>query len=61
MDSLRKLYYNQICETYESSTHTDRVFLLTKGDIELTIKNISIDTSPGFDGIVLCTIRNVVY
>lgn len=33
--------------------------LSKKDDIKLPIKKISIDTSPGSDGIVLRTIRNV--
>lgn len=36
-------YNNQIRDTYDSSNITNEAFLLTKDDIELSIKNISID------------------
>jgi len=57
--SLFEISNNRIRDTYEPSKATDEVFSLTKDNIELSIKKISIDTSPGSDGIVLRTIRNV--
>lgn len=57
--SLSESSNNQIRDAYEPSKDTNEAFLLTKDDIELSIKKISNDTSPGSDGIVLRTIRNV--
>lgn len=55
--SLFEISNNQIREKYRFSTVTERAFILTRNEIELSIKKISIDTAP--DRIVLRTIRNV--
>lgn len=39
--------------------HTEGTFLLTKNDIEVSIKKTLIDTSPGSGGIVIHILQNV--